>query len=477
VVLERQLEQCNNLNENLEEKYHQLQEQFSTIMSQQEVPSNEEAAPKMDWDAAVQQLKLQIEHLEVDKGNLLFEINELKADRSVLETEMLDYKSRAESTEEQHAVVTEDLAHVVAKLHALEKQQSEANRRYEETIDAQAKVIADKEKELKTVQTEVKKLQRDTNQNESLTEGLQSAEQRCTGLAEEVRMLEAKIVERQTQHDQACQALQTEKNDLIALITTKHNENVQYHNEIQRLGQLLMAEIEKNKTLSSAAPEACQTCRQLQEELAQAKEAASSQISGGEAEKMTDQIQFLKEKSDILTKNIMMEQSNQKLLNQELVEMKEQKQALVKETDRLRQHLLEIEESHTMETVELQKTIDDLRQKLSHIEMDAKQSSTAYTSASIRANQQAETLQAQCHLLQQQRDEIANRLSAYEDHEFKNQAALTNLQCALEQFQKGIRSEMAISSMAGLIYGLTFLSRQRPRHRGGHISNTERDGV
>jgi thyroid receptor-interacting protein 11 len=387
VVLERQLEQCNNLNENLEEQYHQLKEQFSSMMSQKETTPNADVSLESNWDEMVQLLKQQIEHLEVDKGNLLFEINDLKADRSVLETEMLDYKSRAESTEEQHAVVTEDLAHVVAKLHALEKQHSEANSRYEETIDAQAKIIADKEKALKFIQADVKQFQRDATEadsmcktNESLVASLQIAEQKCVRLAEEVRVLEVKVEELQTQHEQVNQELLTEKNGLIALVTTKHNENVQYHNEIQRLGQLLMAEIEKNKTMLHAAPEPCQTCRQLQEELTAAKESASSHISG-EVEKMTDQIHFLKEKCDILTKNLMMEQSNQKLLNQECVELKEQKQALVKETDRLRQHLLEIEESHTMETVELQKTIDDLRQKLAHIEVDAKQSSTAYTSA------------------------------------------------------------------------------------------------
>lgn len=56
---------------------------------------------------------------------------------------------------------------------------------------------------------------------------------------------------------------------------------------------------------------------------------------------------------------------------------------------------------------------------------------------SIRANQQAETLQAQHALLLQQRDELLAKLGQCEDRELKQQAALTNLQCALEQFQNG----------------------------------------
>lgn len=56
---------------------------------------------------------------------------------------------------------------------------------------------------------------------------------------------------------------------------------------------------------------------------------------------------------------------------------------------------------------------------------------------SIRANQHNETLQAQYLLIQQQRDDIAMKLSQAEDRESRNQAALVNLQCALEQFQRG----------------------------------------
>jgi hypothetical protein len=55
--------------------------------------------------------------------------------------------------------------------------------------------------------------------------------------------------------------------------------------------------------------------------------------------------------------------------------------------------------------------------------------------SSIRANQHAETIQAQYMLLQQQRDELLGKISAAEDRESKNLASLTNLQCALEQFQ------------------------------------------
>uniref|UniRef100_A0A1B0CY01 Uncharacterized protein n=2 Tax=Lutzomyia longipalpis TaxID=7200 RepID=A0A1B0CY01_LUTLO len=86
--------------------------------------------------------------------------------------------------------------------------------------------------------------------------------------------------------------------------------------------------------------------------------------------------------------------------------------------------------------VELQRQAEEYRNKLTLLEQEAQKSSNAYTSASIRANQHAETLQAQYMLLSQQRDELSSKLSAAEDKESKNQAALINLQCALEQFQR-----------------------------------------
>lgn len=40
-------------------------------------------------------------------------------------------------------------------------------------------------------------------------------------------------------------------------------------------------------------------------------------------------------------------------------------------------------------------------------------------------------------MLQQQKDDLSAKLSEAEDRESKNLAALINLQCVLEQFQKG----------------------------------------
>lgn len=93
---------------------------------------------------------------------------------------------------------------------------------------------------------------------------------------------------------------------------------------------------------------------------------------------------------------------------------------------------------------------------------------------SIRANQQAETLQAQHALLQQQRDELLAKLGQYEDRELKQQAALTNLQCALEQFQNGKRTHTIYSTWRWWLIRVVVF-RQGSWHRNGHAEDSPRD--
>nr|CAD7447663.1 unnamed protein product [Timema bartmani] len=127
------------------------------------------------------------------------------------------------------------------------------------------------------------------------------------------------------------------------------------------------------------------------------------------------------------TKNIYMQKEEQR----------EKESALLKELQRLRLHLVGVEEAYTQEALRAEEQLKELQGRLSLAEERIKNSSTVYTSASIRANQQVETLQGQARLIAQHRDDIQQKLSAAEDQVHKHSAALRNLQAVLEQFQKG----------------------------------------
>lgn len=204
----------------------------------------------------------------------------------------------------------------------------------------------------------------------------------------------------QSDHDLENEKLQTQLNELIALVNSKQQENITYHTEIQRLNQILLVEIEKNKQLQENFSEKIQ---QKQEEI----------------EKLTDQNNFLQGKCDVLTQNLL------------------QQQGLEKELERLRAHLVEIEETYTQELIQAERKNQEIQAKMNEIEEREKNSSTLYTSVSIRANQQVEALQNQIQLLMAQRDELRKKVSDAEDENSRQAAALTNLNFVLQQFQKG----------------------------------------
>lgn len=162
---------------------------------------------------------------------------------------------------------------------------------------------------------------------------------------------------------QSIDILTLEKNNLLQSIAIKHNENIQYYNEIQRLDQLLKLKVEEFEKITSN--KSCDNCLEIQKEI----------------ENLKDQNKFLKEKSDILTENLLAEQTNKKLLLEEKNELIKQNDTLIKDLERLRQHLIELEESHTQETIEMQNVIDETKVKLAELQKEVSNSSNAYTSA------------------------------------------------------------------------------------------------
>uniref|UniRef100_A0A182PN04 GRIP domain-containing protein n=1 Tax=Anopheles epiroticus TaxID=199890 RepID=A0A182PN04_9DIPT len=404
VVLEKQLDDSHRLNRTLEEEYREAHRKLEEVLEEKEellMAVSRLESYESDSKAKLRDLEQSLAEVRKERDELAAQLTELRetggqeADR--LRTEL-------NSVQGQLTTINEDHASLVRKLQQLQQTSSDNIRTWESKLDEMRQLLEAKESDLQQARESTTA----TEQQDQLT-------------VENERLRAELEKERET-----LEGLTQQKENLVQLVTTKHNESVQYHAEIQRLNQLLQTETER-----SAPP--CPDCPALREKLQ-------------DYERLTDQIQFLREKSDILTANLMTEQNNQRMALQQKQELIEQRDGLQRDLERLRQHLLEIEEAHTQETVELQRQYNDTRQQLAALERDVKQSTNALTSASIRANQQAETLQAQYQLLLQQRDELGARLSAADDRDQKNQAALTNLQCALEQFQMNRERDIELAT-------------------------------
>ncbi|XP_050082895.1 restin homolog isoform X2 [Anopheles aquasalis] len=417
VVLEKQLEDSHKINRSLEEEYREINCKLEEVLEEKEELLTKVALLESNQS----EQKLHSRELEQT-------LSIARADKDTLERQLEDARlSERQRTEElsaelesvraQLTTINEDHASLVHKLQQLQQSSTDNLHTWESKMEALQAELKAKEIEL-----------------EQVRESTVSSQHSDTELEEVRNRLHSELTAAQEQYQaelgkqkQTIDSLAQQKADLVQLVTTKHNESVQYHAEIQRLNQLLNEHNEQ-------ASQPCSECVSLREKVQ-------------DYERLSDQIQFLREKSDILTTNLMTEQTNQRVALQEKQELLEQKNSLQRDLDRLRQHLMEIEEAHTQETVELQQRYDETRGKLASLEEEVKKSTNALTSASIRANQQAETLQTQYQLLLQQRDELNAKLSSADDRDQKNQASLTNLQCALEQFQMNKERDIELATV------------------------------
>lgn len=403
VILEQQLEDCSKLNQNLEDEYVDLRNQLqaSEIDKQQLLDKVQcleiELETKND---RINKVTLELEAIDIEKSNLQFELNELKADdtSSVLQIEKQQQIDMVKSLDHQLNVLNTDHSDLVGKLQSLqttfkehqENAKIELNEKQRE-FDELQQLLAKKETDIKELLTNVHELQSNNDLQQELekkidelnlnNEQLTLEQNNVSRLAVENENLLKQIEEHRIKANdeietndalaklqQSLDTLTKEKSELISLITAKHNENVQYHAEIQRLDQLLKNEVQKQQI--------CTNCPVL------TKQMNDYQLAiGKEMEKLNDQIVFLREKADILTGNLLTEQNNQKRLNQEIIDLNEEKNSLAKDLNRLQQHLMEIEEAHTEETMQLQRQIEETKNKMAELEEDARKSSTLYTSA------------------------------------------------------------------------------------------------
>ncbi|RZC36983.1 thyroid receptor-interacting protein 11, partial [Asbolus verrucosus] len=216
------------------------------------------------------------------------------------------------------------------------------------------------------------------------------------------------------------------KNELTNVVITKHQENITYHNEIQRLSQILNAEAEKARSFEF----------QLQSAKTAIVRSAEIEKKNEEIDNLTDQNNFLRQKCEILAQNLLEEQNKVQQILAEHSNPSEKEQFLSKKLERLQTHLIEVEEHYTQELLRAEEKNSELQAKVNEIEQREKNSSTMYTSVSIRANQHVETLQHQLQLITNQRDDLRKKISDAEDNSNKQEAALANLQFVLEQFQK-----------------------------------------
>ncbi|XP_053553524.1 thyroid receptor-interacting protein 11 [Bombina bombina] len=123
-------------------------------------------------------------------------------------------------------------------------------------------------------------------------------------------------------------------------------------------------------------------------------------------------------------------------LQNEVQHLRDKQNRLNQELERLRSHLIEMEDSYTREALAAEDRENDLRKNVTVLEEKLQSSSTAVENASHQATMQVESLQEQLNFVSRQRDEALLQFNRSQEQVKQYAMSLTNLQMVLEQFQQ-----------------------------------------
>ncbi|NXM32355.1 TRIPB protein, partial [Oxyruncus cristatus] len=163
----------------------------------------------------------------------------------------------------------------------------------------------------------------------------------------------------------------------------------------------------------------------------------------GELNQLLNEVKSMQEKAvtfqqerDQVMVALKQKQMESSALQSEVQHLHEKEQRLNQELERLRNHLLEMEDSYTREALAAEDREVKLRKKVLILEEKLVSSSTAVENASHQASLQVESLQEQLNLVSKQRDETVMQLTISQDQVKQYALSLANLQMVLEQFQQ-----------------------------------------
>ncbi|KFP56991.1 Thyroid receptor-interacting protein 11, partial [Cathartes aura] len=163
----------------------------------------------------------------------------------------------------------------------------------------------------------------------------------------------------------------------------------------------------------------------------------------GELNQLLNEVKSMQEKAvtfqqerDQVMVALKQKQMESSALQSEIQHLREKEQRLNQELERLRNHLLEMEDSYTREALAAEDREVKLRKKVLILEEKLASSSTAVENASHQASLQVESLQEQLSLVSKQRDETVLQLTISQDQVKQYALSLANLQMVLEQFQQ-----------------------------------------
>ncbi|OCT68247.1 thyroid receptor-interacting protein 11 [Xenopus laevis] len=448
--------------QNMQHESAHLQEELHKLQGQITVDSDSSSKLQVDYSSLIQSYEKneeKLKDLNIELSNVQHSIGQLNSSKNILMGKLETVYPLSDSTfiGSSSAAVGNDqlgdqikpalqeceqLKMEVQKQEATIKTLQENNQRLSDTL-ASASVQSRKGQEenvleLRLVKEKNEQLQKSLKEKDlliktkgdklnSVNENLKNKEnenellkQAVTNLKERTLILELDI-----------RKLKEENEKIMARGMEKETEFRALHETNMQFSMMLR----KREFESNAMKEKASALENLLKEREQGKNGELNQLLN-EVKSMQEKAVLFQHERDQVMLLLKQKQMESVSLQNEVQHLRDKEQRLNQELDRLRNHLLEMEENYTREAVAAEDRETELRKKVSRLEDKLMSSSTAVENASHQASMQVESLQEQLNLTSRQRDEALLQFNLSQEQAKQYALSLTNLQMVLEQFQQ-----------------------------------------
>ncbi|CAK7316694.1 Thyroid receptor-interacting protein 11 [Vulpes lagopus] len=305
---------------------------------------------------------------------------------------------------------------------------SELERKEHEQTDSEIKQLKEKQdvlqKSLKEKDLLIKaKSDQLLSLNENLTNKVNENEllrQAVTNLKERVLILEMDIGKLKEENEKIVETTREKETEYQALQETNMKFSMMLREKEFECHSM------KEKSLAF---------EQLLKEKEQGKTGELNQLLNAVKSMQEKTVKFQQERDQVMLALKQKQMENSALQN-EVQHLRDKELRLNQELERLRNHLLESEDSYTREALAAEEREAKLRRKVTVLEEKLVSSSNAMENASHQASLQVESLQEQLNVVSKQRDETALQLSVSREQVKQYALSLSNLQMVLEHFQQ-----------------------------------------
>ncbi|XP_033967046.1 thyroid receptor-interacting protein 11 [Pseudochaenichthys georgianus] len=223
-----------------------------------------------------------------------------------------------------------------------------------------------------------------------------------------------------------------EENELVASRSREKESEFRALQETNMQFSLLLREKEFELT---AVSEKSATVERMLKDKEQGKSGELNQLLN-ELKSMQDKAVAFQHERDQVMMALKQKQMATTAVQTELQHVRDKEQRLNLELERLRNHLLDIEDSYTREALAAEDRESELRRRVNLLDERLASSSSAVEKSSQQASMQVESLQEQLSGAVKQRDEALIHLRTSQEQVNQYAVSLSNLQMVLEQFQQ-----------------------------------------